>query len=778
MQKPPRLTSRNLFDEIFATIPADVFLYTGPNSLREKYALIESGQAGAGSHRSAAPTSLAEESAEDSSAVVKGDEGDDLANEGVLDFNAAVHQVAGAATRQQLEAYQQQQTAENGLVHTIHIQLDTEDGAVQEAMKYASLFDDIESSQHQHRVDSVEGGREREEEGHGYGLQRQKDVGTETGTTSSKEAVQGKFPMLQNGQRQTMLKHAGGGAHNLPRQQLTTEEQIALMRPGDGRRHSGVCALFRPSKNFGFISPDIGNPDVYFTRESVQFTFTRRVLEVYFGGKHGDGPIFGDNNPLARVGTRQRQRGPKHRNSRIGTATMDVGGSREVNRSGTRDLDVFIAPSDGNQGGCVKELNTLGAHVGPGNDSKEEAVVDAPVEPVPLHTGSGPLEPNAQDAPEALTKEEEGDRDKLTEMTGDVEDEAVCEGTEGTVAEDIAAVQYAASILSPEAAQLLLLFLQVGHSMLVVGEPVTFTVHWNNNGKRSNRRLRAEAITGLPNNCHALAIEQLWFGMSFSNDAHNEREGGTGHIPRWKAAMFRPTGSDGAQVREDEQKGSGETHGGEEEFGEAPAGSEGVQRRRDDGKPCVKEEEGRVKERCEVTNNAVSPKAGDLQPTCPLVQRHRGVISVYDADEQRGHIRPASGDLQHVHFSSDGLLWAPWMEASRRCPAEGLVVNYCLICFRKGRKYTATLITAPDDTALCDTNMVWEARSVSDKDAGSSKAGNGSGGSKAEEEVERRNGPGVGGAGSGSNREENTQGRKRARDEEMLLLEEDDYGIM
>lgn len=60
---------------------------------------------------------------------------------------------------------------------------------------------------------------------------------------------------------------------------LTADEQLERM-PIDGEEiFTGVCVLFNHGKGFGFISPDIGGPDVYFTRESISLSFSRRIDE-------------------------------------------------------------------------------------------------------------------------------------------------------------------------------------------------------------------------------------------------------------------------------------------------------------------------------------------------------------------------------------------------------------------------------------------------------------------------------------------------------------------
>lgn len=65
------------------------------------------------------------------------------------------------------------------------------------------------------------------------------------------------------------------------RENLTADEQMRRMPPGRSALYEGVCVTVQMIKGFGFISPQIGGPDIYFTCESVRLTFTRLVLFCY-----------------------------------------------------------------------------------------------------------------------------------------------------------------------------------------------------------------------------------------------------------------------------------------------------------------------------------------------------------------------------------------------------------------------------------------------------------------------------------------------------------------
>ncbi|CAJ16647.1 hypothetical protein, conserved [Trypanosoma brucei brucei TREU927] len=778
MQKTPRLTTRNLFDEVFATIPADVVLNTGPASLREKYALMESIQAENEEQNTDGITFTTEEGGDNGSAADDPGPNGNLTEEGILDFSAVMRHAA-KRTEEQQHGDQEQ----GGEVHrTIDLQLDAEDEAVQEAMKYASLFDDVEQPQRQQSVGVDADGNEG-----GDGIVNNTGDGGPGVGASSKGTAGGMFTSSHGTRHHTMQhqhqhQQTSGSAQNAPRRQLTAEEQIALMCPGDGRRHTGRCVLFRQNKNFGFIAPDIGNPDVYFTRESIEFTFTRRVLEAFFGMPVSANAQHREGGRDDGVDSRQSHR----RQRRHGSETVsNTSGTNNCNNEGSGNeavLDGFAIAERNIESSCTGEV------------IREEQ----PALPVAETNAGG--EVSLEQPPDSDTVTSRGDKKgngvkamttvgvseivQTEEVKEKPDDGSAGSGDNGGTVANAEAndmIQRAAALLTPEAARLLALFLQVGQPVLLVGEPLTFTVRWNTSVNRTNRRLRADNIGGLPINHHALAIEQSWFSFVFNPGAERGRDG-RGNRNQGVPTEGSPSASAGESVPEEKKGGAEEKVSvpgkeGGPETGDAvqKQGGNGLMEGGDSGGVTVKENEGGKKEKRRERDKGGT---GSERPVCSVLRRYRGVIYVYDADEHRGHIRPEVNGSSTVQFSSDAFLWASWMEAGRRRPAEGLVVNYSLGGTNKGGKHIATLITATDDTALSDTNLVWETKVANERALNIGRTASGNGSRVENGDGDRRNGGAGGATGAGGNRDEGAKGRKRGRDEELPLLEEDDYGIM
>ncbi|EAO00094.1 hypothetical protein C3747_78g110 [Trypanosoma cruzi] len=459
MSNTTRLTSRNLFDAVFATIPADVVLDTGPDSLRERCALMES-------RRAAAAAAAAEsddennkdnngEEEEKRTAVerksVVSEEGflfgsfDASTNTGVMDVSAMMRHAAAAKE----EAAAVASMGDVLLRPVLDVQLDADDEAVQEATKYAALF--------------VEDDEEHEEAEKAGNESKEKEEGVTSGADASRSGDPN-----QRQRQQQQYKKSMANASAFP--SLTAEEQIVIMRPEEGIRHEGRCVLFRNSKGFGFVAPEVGGPDIYFTRDDVAYFFTRRVLEEYYGG-----------------------------------SLLNIMNVRDASwRAAGRGGGGGGAGGGGMNGGAVSVLGAF--------PSTAAAPVSHNVTPCDVEEGEKVM-------PDANEKggDEEGDTDrkqKEENKSNDKNDE------DAELIREVdnnanSLVQQAAALLTPENARLLLLFLQVGKPILSVPEPVSFTVRWNRMGSHSSRRLRADNIRGLPGNGYALMVEQAWFERIF-----------------------------------------------------------------------------------------------------------------------------------------------------------------------------------------------------------------------------------------------------------------------
>ncbi|RNF26366.1 uncharacterized protein Tco025E_01326 [Trypanosoma conorhini] len=453
MSNTPRLTSRNLFDAVFATIPADVTLYTGPDTLREKCALLASRRAAAAAAAAAAGEEENGGNGEEEASLEDGfllQSADAPMGAGVMDVGAMMRRAA-EATETQAVASPLGGTSPR---HVLDLKLDADDEAVREATKYAALLAaaaEVEEEEATKETATAEyGGRE-----------------SGAGAASSHAASRAGHPS----QRQKPQHREAADASR--RQALTAEEQVAIMRPEEGTRHEGRCVLFRHSRGFGFITPELGGPDVYFTRDSVEYFFTRRVLRAFYGGS----------------------------------------------------LPAVLRPRDasrrGGGGDCRANWGTAVSVLGPsstvaGAPASHNAASQAPGEPVKVTA-----EPNAKGDAEAGDAIATHDAEKKPSDASNTTSEVI----DDVEARTDSLVQQAAALLTPEKARLLLLFLQVGKPIVSTPETVTFTARWNRAGSHANRRLRADDIRGLPANGYALMVEQAWFERLFPRASGRRAEG-------------------------------------------------------------------------------------------------------------------------------------------------------------------------------------------------------------------------------------------------------------
>ncbi|RNF09320.1 hypothetical protein TraAM80_02267 [Trypanosoma rangeli] len=441
MSSAARLTSRNLFDTVFSTIPADVVLDTGPETLREKCARMASG-------RTAAAAAVEDNDNNGESGVgtatvaAEGffleSSGAPMSNTGVIDVSAMMRRAAEATEMEEVAA----PPGDGSLRHVFDLQLDADDEAVREATKYAALL-----------VANEEGEAEETAKA------EYRNKGKGAGVGNNREASRAGHSSQRQKQQQRDMADASR------RLALTAEEQMAIMRPEEGIRHEGRCVLFRHCKGFGFIAPEVGGPDVYFTRDNVEYFFTRRVLEAYYCG----------NLPAVL----------KPKDASRGTG----GGDRRANRA---TASVLGASSD------TTTTSASASH----NTTSQSAAEEA---------GKAKTEANTKGTTEVGDAGDRHNAENKPNDTKSTTSKAVDDGDARTQS----LVQQAAALLTPEAARLLLLFLQVGKPIVSMSETVTFTTRWNRAGNQASRRLRADELRGLPANGYALMVEQAWFERLF-----------------------------------------------------------------------------------------------------------------------------------------------------------------------------------------------------------------------------------------------------------------------
>ena len=198
------LTARNLFDDIFATIPEHLSLFRSSN-----------------------------EEGEEVGEMLPNDEGNQVPNEGEDEPNTRL----GAS----LWAGPSVAKIQPQLQNQLELVLDDDDVAVKEAKTFhtdePSLRRPVPS------------------------LQLGGNSSSSSTTVAPRKAV-GNQQITQQRRQDNM----------------TAEEQLRLMPPGTEDVHKGVVVLFNHIKGFGFVSPAVGGPDVYVTRESISLQYARRLL--------------------------------------------------------------------------------------------------------------------------------------------------------------------------------------------------------------------------------------------------------------------------------------------------------------------------------------------------------------------------------------------------------------------------------------------------------------------------------------------------------------------
>ncbi|CAJ1019408.1 hypothetical protein, conserved [Leishmania shawi] len=263
---------------------------------------------------------------------------------------------------------------------------------------------------------------------------------------------------------------------------FTAAEQLILMPPGLDRVYTGTCVMYRHPKNFGFISPDLGGPDVFFITDSIALSFTRLALRAFY---------LRNGLPVPPLVAAAYRVGPAKANS---IASGEDG-----------------APTNG----------TTTSVVNAGTASDANGSVPAPVSSVsPGLTGVAGGISAAGDGQTRVTGTALGEEGVLgstpvlATRAGDTGDRVL---TPPTTGEELAWAEAAASLLTSATAQLLQHQVNQGiGGGLRVGDRLSFVVSRNHAARGGNGRLlRAEFLRGVPAAQLAMAVEQSWFHPLF-----------------------------------------------------------------------------------------------------------------------------------------------------------------------------------------------------------------------------------------------------------------------
>ncbi|KAG5483653.1 hypothetical protein CUR178_08320 [Leishmania enriettii] len=263
---------------------------------------------------------------------------------------------------------------------------------------------------------------------------------------------------------------------------LTATEQLVLMPPGLDRVYTGACVMYRHPKNFGFISPDVGGPDVFFINDSIALSFTRLALRAFY--QRSGVPVPSSVAAAYRVGAAKGSSvGPGGDGAPINgamTAQMNAAVAGEANSAVPPHLS-SLAPAF--TGVAATVASAGGAQTGA---------------PGAVFGGGGALGA----APFLPTRVEDiGDRVSIP----------------STTEEELAWAETAASLLTRSTARLLQHQVDQGIGGGVrVGDRVSFVVTRNQAARGGNGRLlRAEFIRGVPAAQLAIPLEQSWFHPLF-----------------------------------------------------------------------------------------------------------------------------------------------------------------------------------------------------------------------------------------------------------------------
>ncbi|KAG5509885.1 hypothetical protein JKF63_07530 [Porcisia hertigi] len=259
---------------------------------------------------------------------------------------------------------------------------------------------------------------------------------------------------------------------------LTAAEQLARMPPGLDHVYTGACVMYRHQKSFGFVSPDIGGPDVYFVSDSIALSFTKLALRAFY--LRNGMPVPQSIAAAYRLGAaKESTAAPVEDRTPIDGTSRGVVDAATSSNANSTTLAQVSSPTSAITG-VTAEVSVAGegqAEVG----------------------GAVPAQHGALGVTPGLAPPLEGMSDRVS--------------IPPTTAEELAWAEKAASLLTTATAQLLQYQCEQGiGGGIRVGDRLSFVVTRNHAGRGgSGRLLRAEFIRGVPAVELAMPLEQSWF---------------------------------------------------------------------------------------------------------------------------------------------------------------------------------------------------------------------------------------------------------------------------
>lgn len=424
------ITTLNLFDEVFATIPDDVFLDFGPATLMEARALGEEAQTVWEGRTEVDPQEPQTSSPTSPEAPPS-----------ILAAKSTSLLRSSWKGKQMVEKRGDKKDSEvsvpaasSPLALTVH--LHEEDEAVRKAMEF----------------------------GEAHAIKTNEKSENPIPPAASSPSVPPSFPrsdiLLRS---EVSVDRREGASHP----KITCEDQVRLMPPGLPIMYEGTCATMQLMKGFGFITPDLGGPDIYFIRDSVMLSFTRLVLACFYAKQE---------KPLPQ-GLLESLPAP------VVAPAVEEGDAQE---------NVETAPTTENEKGICT----------PTTDSHPTATNEETVEA--NETTSSVLD-HLQ--PILAQWRAEDPRDGFR---GEALGVSTC-ATPPTTVEELEAAWSVASKLSESNAALLQWQVDVGKPTVHHHHRLSFTVHRNKVAQRIQRMLRAEHVRGVKSAFFATGEEQAWF---------------------------------------------------------------------------------------------------------------------------------------------------------------------------------------------------------------------------------------------------------------------------
>eukprot|EP00796_Vickermania_ingenoplastis_P012296 gene12296-8437_t len=683
MTAASHVTTKNLFDVVFDTIPEDAFIDFGPENIVEARALASLHEEDGNHHHPAEGT----------------DGGRNGAGKGgIRRLQLASLGVRPATTR----AAPSDRQSVLGTVKAVVVKLDSETEAVQRAAAYAAT--------HVGRSSAPPPSSRSEDtkmihRGSGA-IEMDRSDGTAAATVSSSAALMGDIldaetvpstsaalPGLQQGQERT----SSGLSGLPPNRQLTAEEQTQRMPPGLPILYEGTCATMQPAKGFGFITPDLGGPDVYFTRESVLPTFTQLVMVCYCvqKGETVPGRLLRDLPPLENSTGSNRWHAtlgavaaPPQATAPIVAASAPPTAAQQEEHNDKRDE----AGERGKEGEAERE--TAAPHPAEDTDSEghhQQHHQDTEKNEEVAREKAAPAPPD--DSPigrvlAAVPQWGEGTPAAVPGSSAVLSSPSSALPLPPTSRKALEAAWRVAARLGEPQVALLRWQLEVGTPCVYHQHRLSFSVHRNRAAQRAMRLLRAEQVRGMRSRHYATPEEQAWFCEAFPQAIGHKH-----YAP--SADSLAPAST------------------------AAAAGEEGEQ----------------------------------AAPT-RMLERYEGYIRTYSDDGRRGYIAcdakesallqtggggdPNAAGPPDVMFFWGSVLFHP--STTRRVVGERLRVRYCVSDIGRHSKYLATLITGVDDEPLSERNYLlvetverWGAHRQHPAHDGAGARGGGRGGAELEE---------------------------------------------